>query len=254
MVLLLISCVTSPLGRSQLMLMPDSEMDQMGVQAFDNLKKETPIATDSRMTNYVNCITKAIVPASNSSTKNWEVAVFREDTANAFALPGGKVGVYTGMLKVAHNQHQLAAVIGHEIAHVTSHHGNERVSQQFAVQQGMALIQALGNPQTQNGQLLMGLLGVGVQVGILLPYSRVQESEADLVGLSDMAKAGFDPRESVTLWQNMNRASNSGEPLEFLSTHPSHATRIQDLNNSMNKALSLYQQAQATGRRPQCSY
>ncbi len=253
-VLLLMSCVMSPSGRSQLMLMPDSQLDEMGIQAFDNLKQETAIEKDSRLNNYVSCITKPIIQVSGSPIKNWEVVVFRDQAANAFALPGGKVGVYTGMLEVAKNQHQLATVIGHEIAHVTSHHGNERVSQEFAIQQGMALIQAIGNPQTQNGQLLMGLLGVGLQVGVLLPYSRVQESEADLVGLKLIAEAGFDPRESVSLWQNMSNVSGKGETIEFLSTHPSNTTRIRDLSNTMGSALTVQRQAQATGKRPQCNY
>lgn len=251
---LLMSCATSPLGRSQLMLMPDSQLDEMGIQAFDNLKQETAIETNSRLNNYISCIAKSIIQVSGSPITNWEVAVFRDKAANAFALPGGKVGVYTGMLEVAKNQNQLATVIGHEIAHVTSHHGNERVSQEFAIQQGMGLIQAIGNPQTQMGQTLMGLLGVGLQVGVLLPYSRVQESEADLVGLTLIAQAGFDPKESVALWQNMSNVRNQGETVDFLSTHPSNATRIKDLSNAMASALTVQRQAQATGKRPQCNY
>jgi predicted Zn-dependent protease len=249
--LLLTSCVTSPLGRKQLMLMPADQVNDMGTEAFNTIKEKTPLETNSQVNHYVTCVANAIIQVSNSTVKNWEIAVFRDDSANAFALPGGKIGVHTGLLTVAEDQNQLGAVIGHEIAHVLANHSNERVSQEYAVQQGMELIQAVTNVQTQMGQTMMGLLGVGAQFGILLPYSRVHESEADILGLDLMATAGFDPRASITLWQNMERANDS-EPPEFLSTHPSHNTRINDLNNAMNNALSLFQQAQSAGRRPNC--
>jgi predicted Zn-dependent protease len=228
--------------------MPVDQVNEMGVQAFASLKQEKPIENDARVNQYVRCIAMAILPVSDSPIKEWEVVVFQDDSANAFALPGGKIGVHTGLLKIAANQHQLATVIGHEVAHVIANHSNERVSQEFAVQQGMALVQALGNLQSQMGQTIIGLLGVGAQFGILLPYSRIHETEADLLGLELMAKAGFDPKESVVLWQNMG---SSGQP-EFLSTHPSRETRITDLNNAMNHALSLANTAHAQGRNPNC--
>jgi predicted Zn-dependent protease len=250
-ILLVTSCVTSPLGRKQLMLMPTDQVDTMGVEAFNTIKEKTPLETNSQVNRYVTCVANAIIQVSNSPITNWEIAVFRDESANAFALPGGKIGVHTGLLTVAEDQNQLAAVIGHEIAHVLANHSNERVSQEYAVQQGIELIQAVANVQTQMGQTVMGLLGVGAQFGILLPYSRTHESEADIFGLNLMANAGFDPRASITLWQNMERAGSSETP-EFLSTHPSHHTRINDLENAMNNALSLFQQAQSSGRRPNC--
>ncbi len=241
-------CATSPTGRSQLVLMPDSEMEQMGLQAFNSIKGKTPVEKNRTTNRYVQCVGSAITRVVGGS---WEIVVFRDDSANAFALPGGKVGVNTGLLKVAKNQDQLATVIGHEVAHVLSRHSNERVSQKFAVEQGLSLINAIANPQSGTGRSLMGLLGVGAQYGILLPYSRVQESEADIAGLDLMAKAGFDPRESVKLWLNMSSA-NRGQPPEFLSTHPSHRTRISDLNARIPSALSLQRRAQQQGRRPAC--
>ena len=249
--LLVISCVTSPTGRKQLVLMPADQVDAMGVEAFNTIKQETPLETNSQVNRYVTCVANAIIQVSNSPITNWEIAVFQDESANAFALPGGKIGVNTGLLKVAEDQNQLGTVIGHEVAHVLANHSNERVSQEYAVQQGLELVQAVTNVQTQMGQTMMGLLGVGAQFGILLPYSRVHESEADILGLNLMATAGFDPRASITLWQNMERAGSSETP-EFLSTHPSHSTRINDLQNAMNNALSLYQQAQSSGRRPNC--
>lgn len=250
-ILIFASCVTSPLGRKQLVLMPADQVDNMGTEAFSTIKRETPLETNSRVNRYVTCVANAIVQVSNSPITDWEIAIFQDESANAFALPGGKIGVHTGLLEVAEDQNQLAAVIGHEIAHVLANHSNERVSQEYAVQQGLELVQAVTNVQTQMGQTMMGLLGVGAQFGILLPYSRVHESEADIFGLNLMATAGFDPRASVMLWQNMERAGGSRPP-EFLSTHPSHSTRINDLQNAMNNALPLFQQAQSSGRRPNC--
>jgi predicted Zn-dependent protease len=246
--LLLVACATSPLGRKQLALMPESEMRQMGLQAFASIKKETPIDHDAQANAYVDCVANAITREVGG---NWEVVVFRDDAANAFALPGGKIGVNTGMLKVARNQDQLATVLGHEVAHVLAEHSNERVSQQFAVESGLALVQALGNPRSATGSTMMGLLGVGAQYGILLPYSRIQESEADLYGLDIMARAGFDPQQSIDLWVNMEKAGAQGPP-EFLSTHPSHNTRIRDLKARIPHALELRRQAQARGKKPLC--
>ena len=241
-------CATSPTGRSQLVLMPDSQMDQMGLQAFTNIKDETPVEKSRTTNKYVQCVGKAITREVGG---NWEIVVFRDDAANAFALPGRKIGVNTGLLKVAENQHQLATVLGHEVAHVLSQHSNERVSQQFAVEQGLGLVNAVASPQSATGQTLMGLLGVGAQYGILLPYSRVQESEADILGLDLMAKAGFDPRESVKLWVNMGTAGG-GQPPEFLSTHPSDRTRISGLKAHMAVALNLQNKAKQQGKRPAC--
>jgi len=241
-------CATAPTGRSQLVLMPESQMDQMGVQAFTNIKDETPVATNRTTNSYVQCVGRAITREVGG---NWEIVVFRDDAANAFALPGGKIGVNTGLLKVAENQHQLATVIGHEVAHVQAHHSNERVSQRFAVDQGLGLITAIASPQSATGQTLMGLLGVGAQYGILLPYSRVQESEADILGLDLMAKAGFDPRESVKLWVNMGKAGGA-QPPEFLSTHPSDNTRIRGLEGRMPVAVNLQNRAIQAGKRPDC--
>ncbi len=244
------SCATSPTGRKQLLLGGNSEVDQMGVKAFGDLKQSTAIENSSSINRYVRCITDALLREAGSSGQ-WEVVVFRDKAINAFALPGGKIGVYTGILPVANTQERLAAVLGHEIAHVLSQHGNERMSQQTAVSQGLDLINAMVKPQTQGGQTALGLLGVGAQVGILLPYSRVQESEADVLGVKLMAQAGFDPRESVVLWQRMNQA-NEAQPFEFLSTHPANTTRISDLNKNMSQAMSIYQQAQRQGKRPNC--
>ena len=248
---LLMGCASSPTGRRQLRFFPPAEVQAMGIAAFDKLKKETPQTTDPRLNRYVECIANAIT-AEVQGSGNWEVVVFQDEAANAFALPGGKIGVYTGMLKVAATQDQLAAVIGHEVAHVIAQHPNERISTDYAAQTGLQKIgEWFGGGQAANPQL-MGLLGIGAQVGLLLPFSRKQESEADIVGLNLMARAGFDPRQSVTLWQNMAEQGGPTPP-EILSTHPASQTRIAELGNSLSQVLPLYEQAQAQGKRPRCS-
>ena len=249
----LLSCATSPEGRTQLKLIPDEQMDVMGAQSFEQLKQQTPITQDSNIQQYVLCIANKIIPqvAQNPDPKQWEVVVFEDDQANAFALPGNKIGVYTGLLKYAKNQDQLAAVMGHEVAHVIAKHGNERVSNQMATEAGMSIATAvLGGTQDENSTLILAGLGLGAQYGIILPFSRSHESEADLIGLDLMAKAGFDPAESVTLWQNMSQAGAS--PPEFMSTHPSSDTRIKQLQERIPNANIAYQQAVKNGQRAKC--
>jgi len=249
--LLALSCTTSPTGRKQLALMPEDQMSAMGVQAFDDIKNNQKIAQDPKQVQYVKCVADAIT--TTLSEKNaWEVVVFQDDNANAFALPGYKIGVHTGLLKVAQNADQLATVIGHEVAHVLAHHGNERVSEQFATQASLSVLSGVLASRGEKYPLLMGALGVGTQYGILLPHSRGQESEADVMGLDLMARADFNPQESVQLWKNMAEAGG-GQPPEFLSTHPSHGTRIGNLTNEMTTATQKYVAARASGRRPQCS-
>lgn len=250
MISLLSACVTSPTGRSQFVFMPDAKIDQMGLQAFDSLKKQKPVSQNSQYNKEAHCIANAITKTTGGS---WEVVVFEDKTPNAFALPGNKIGIHTGMLALVDNPDQLAAVIGHEVGHVLAKHSNERASQEMAVSGGMSIIQAVSSPQSALGKSALGLLGVGAQYGILMPYSRVHESEADMIGVDLMARAGFDPKQSIGLWQKMEQASQGKQPLEFMSTHPSHATRIQDLERHMPQALSLYQQAKAAGKQPHCN-
>jgi predicted Zn-dependent protease len=244
-------CSTSPLGRSQLVLFPESEMAQMGVAAFDEVKKKTPQVEDPAMTDYVRCVARAVTSEVKGGTR-WDVVVFKDDSANAFALPGGKIGVHSGLLKVAKTPDQLAAVIGHEVSHVIAQHSNERVSTAYATESGLQLAGALaGAGASATRQQLFGLLGLGAQVGVLLPFSRAQEREADLMGLDLMASAGFDPRQSVDLWHNM-AAQGGGRPPEFLSTHPASETRIHDLQARLPQAMPLYEKARAAGKRPAC--
>ncbi|MCG9682279.1 M48 family metallopeptidase [Vibrio sp. Isolate23] len=247
----LAACTSSPTGRNQLLLFSDNDMSTLGTQSFEQMKQQQKISQDSKINAYVQCVAKAVtkqVP-QQPEFKEWEVVVFDSDQVNAFALPGGKIGVYTGLLKVAKNEDQLATVIGHEIAHVLADHSNERLSQSQLANAGLQITSiALGSSEyAQYQSATMAALGLGLQYGVLLPYGRTQESEADLVGLEIMAKAGFEPNQSISLWQNMAKASGGSQPPELLSTHPSHGTRIHDLSEKI-KTLPNYSM-----KKPNCS-
>jgi predicted Zn-dependent protease len=250
----LAACATSPLGRSQLQLFPDEELAKMGAAAFANIDEETPRVNDPEMTAYVTCVADNILAAiPDVSPREWDVAVFKSDERNAFALPGGKIGVYSGMTTLAESPDQLAAVIGHEVAHVIARHGNERISTSFAADTGLQVVSvAAGGTSSGQSQTLMSLLGLGTQVGLLLPFSRTQEEEADLIGLDYMADAGFDPSASIDLWQNMQAAEKGNAPPEILSTHPATGTRIDEIRKRLPETMKRYEQARARGKRPDC--
>lgn len=243
---ILMACSSSPTGRNQLILFPDSQMNEMGVASFAQLKQETPPSQDKQSIDYVLCISNALLAVAGEKADRWEVQVFNDDTPNAFALPGNKIGVHTGMIKLAATPDQLAAVIGHEIGHVQARHGAERVSMSTVAQSGQQLA-AIALQNNESGQIALAAIGLGAQYGVILPYSRTHESEADFIGLELMAKAGFKPEEAVALWQNMAKAAGGSTP-EFLSTHPSNKTRIEQLTAAMPKANSLYKPE----RNPRC--
>lgn len=253
----LTACAVSPTGRKQLLLMGNNDVAQMGLSSFDQIKSKEKISTDAKTNAFVQCVAQAItqaIPAQYGATNpgNWEVVVFDSKEVNAFALPGGRIGVYTGILNVTKNQDQLAAVIGHEVSHVLAQHSNERLSQETVAKTGMSIAdQVLKNGTNKAGA--MAALGMGVQYGVLMPYSRSHETEADVLGVQLMAQAGFNPAESVKLWRNMAAASNGQAPLEILSTHPSDSTRIQQLQALLPKVTPLYEAAQSQGLRPQCA-
>lgn len=255
--LTLSGCAVSPTGERTLLLNSPSQMNALGAQTFEEMKTQLSIEQDTRTNRYVQCVSDAIVmqvPREYGyAPQDWELVVFKDDSVNAFALPGGKIGVYTGMLKVANNQHQLASVIGHEVAHVLAQHSNARMSQQQLTQLGIVAtsVALADRVDSKTQQAAIMALGLGAQYGILLPYSRKHESEADMLGQELMAKAGFDPREAVTLWQKMAQKGGATPP-ELLSTHPAPTTRIQQLDAQVSQYMPLYQQALAAGRRPDC--
>jgi predicted Zn-dependent protease len=249
----LVGCTTVPeTGRRQFIMVSPAEEAQMGAAAFTQLRQEERVSTDPRANAQVQRVGQRIAAAVGREIPDaqWEFVVFEADQVNAFALPGGKVGVYTGLLRLVESDDELATVIGHEIAHVTSRHGAERMSQAMAAQGVGTLGQvALGatdwSPTTQG--LVMAAYGLGATVGISA-YSRTQELEADTVGLRFAAAAGYDPRSAVTFWRKMQAANErSARPPEFLSTHPSDERRIANLEQLAQEYLPLYEQARGSG-------
>ena len=248
-------CETNPYtGRSQFLMTSVSEEMKMGAQAYDQVKSDPKMKTsqDPREIEPVKRVAARIVEAAKRSKYaemaqqfEWEVAVIKDDqTANAFALPGGKMAVYTGIFPMAKTEAGLAAVMGHEVVHALARHGAERMSQGQATSIGVQVLgtaAGVGTGSAALGQATMAALGVGAQVGMLLPFSRKHESEADYIGILLAADAGYDPRESVALWERMGQMSGGGAPAEFMSTHPSHETRIDQLKKWMPEAMAIYQ-------------
>jgi len=254
--LLIAACSTSPTGRSQMIFRSDDELAAEAAQQFAEMRASIPLETDRATIDYVHCVATAIVDVLEPQYRNldWDMAIFDHEAVNAFAMPGGKIGVMTGILEAADNQHRLAAVLGHEVAHVTARHSNERASRAPASNVGIQVLAVLLGGGNQGATYTAyEALNAGAALGIMLPFSRTQESEADIIGLEFMARAGFDPRESVTLWQNMSAATGGKNAAEFLSTHPSSEKRIDSLVSQFGGALVLYNEAKESGRNPDCS-
>jgi predicted Zn-dependent protease len=239
-----LGCETVPYtGRRQLQLVSAAEEAQMGAQAYQEIVGKQTLSTDAQTNAMVQRVGSRIAAVSGVSSQ-WEFRLIQDDKqANAFALPGGKVAVYTGILPITRDEAGLAAVVGHEIAHVVARHGGERLSQQMGVQTVTQLLAGMASSNPATVQLVSAALGAGAQVGVLLPFGRAQESEADHVGLILMAKAGYDPRAAAELWKRMAEAAKGQRPPEFLSTHPSEATRIQQIEGWLPEALTYYRPA-----------
>lgn len=231
MAALALSCATAPVtGRRQLILMSDSEMTQLGMTSANELLRKEPIERGTPAARAVEAIGQRIATAAGTQGITWRFHTIRKDIPNAFALPGGEVFVYTGILKYARNDAQLAAVLGHEIAHVLARHGAERMSIAVASQAGAALAgAAVGDPQFAQA------MGIAANYGVVLPYSRTQESEADRIGLILMAKAGYPPEAAIDLWRNMMQVPGQ-KPPPFLATHPSNEQRIADIKQYIPEA------------------
>jgi len=239
----LAACQNAPVtGRQQFILISDQEANQMGIQAYQQILSKGSVSRDPQMNAVVARVSQRLARVVNVPGAQWQYTVFGDPTPNAFALPGGKIGVNTGMFKTAKTEGQLAAVLGHEIGHVMAHHSAERMSREVAVQFGL---QALG---TAGGLAQYAdLMAQAATLGLVLPFSREQESEADEIGLINMARAGYDPREAIALWQNME-AQGGQAPAEFLSTHPSTGNRITHLQQVMPRALAEYNASPYRGR------
>ena len=254
--ILIVGCQTNPYTqRSQLLLMPSGQMNQMGAAQYSAVLQDPKvvISKDPKEIEPVKRVAARIIEAAKRSKYgdvakafDWEVTVIKDDdTKNAWALPGGKIAVYTGIFPMAKNEAGLAAIMGHEVVHALAEHGGERMSQGLVAQFGMTAAAIVLSTQSLNpalNDLAMQAMGLGVQTGVLLPFSRKHESEADYIGVLLAGDAGYDPREAIHIWERMAAASD-GAPPEFLSTHPAHETRISDLTKWMPEAMELYEKA-----------
>jgi len=247
------ACAKAPItGRSQLHLVPDSEMITMANQEYSDFLKSNKLSTDKAATARVRLVGGRIAGAvdrwlrdngmaSEANQYKWEFNLIESKDMNAWCMPGGKVVVYTGILPVTKTDNGLAVVLGHEIAHAVAKHGSERMSQALLAQLGgVALSTALHSQPEKTRSLWLNAYGVGAQVGYLLPFSRTQESEADHLGLIFMAMAGYNPDEAVPFWQRMMAANQGGAPPEFLSSHPADSKRIQQIRAWLPEARRYY--------------
>jgi predicted Zn-dependent protease len=240
-------------GRKQLNIISDSEMMAMSVQQYDAVLQESQLSTDTQQVEMVQRVGHNIKDAVERYFKQinrsndlqgyeWEFNLIESEDINAWAMPGGKVAFYTGILPVCKDETGVAVVMGHEVAHAVAEHGAERMSQALLVQMGgMALSSAVENEPEQTQALWMGAFGLGAQVGVMLPYSRTMESESDHLGLIFMAMAGYDPNAAVSFWERMAAQKGGAAPPEFLSTHPSDQTRIANIREKLPEALKHYQ-------------
>ncbi len=247
-VLILPGCETVPeTGRSQLLLISPDQETELGLTEFEKLKSSTPVSEDAELNAMLQRVGQRVAAVAPLPNARWEFVLFDDpNTANAFCLPGGKVGIYTGILPVTKDENGLATVIGHEVAHAVARHGGERVSQALILQMGgEALESALSSQPAQTRSLVLQGYGLGSKVGVILPYYRAHELEADELGLLYMARAGYDPRSAVDFWQRFSAYTREkgGAPPEFLSTHPIDTRRIAQIEALMPKALAEYQKA-----------
>ena len=250
---LVAACATVPItGRRQLSLIPESQMNAMSFSQYDQVLKESKLSKDAAATAQVKRVGAKIQGAVERYFQQqgqshqlegyaWEFNLIESEQQNAWCMPGGKVAFYTGILPVCKDDAGIAVVMGHEVAHAIARHGGERMSQELMVQMGgLALSEAMRSKPEQTRNLWLGAFGLGAQVGLMLPFSRQHESEADRLGLIFMAMAGYDPRQAPKFWERMAAGGGSAPP-EFLSTHPSDETRIRQLNEYMAEALPYYQ-------------
>ncbi len=255
LVLLLSGCTEVAItGRKQFNLVPDSMINSMAFQSYGEILSQSKLSNDFSKTQMVKRVGSRIQKAveqycENNNIKDrlrgyqWEFNLVEDDSLNAWAMPGGKMVVYTGLLKITQTEDGLAAVMGHEIAHVFAKHGAERMTQGLLVDLGgMALSEALANKPTQTQNLFKQSYGIGTQLGVLLPYSRTHEKEADHLGLIFMAMAGYNPNEAINFWQRMALAKQGPQPPEILSTHPADSTRISELQRLLPEAMQYYRQ------------
>jgi predicted Zn-dependent protease len=234
----LVACQTAPItGRQQLMLVSSDDENRLGIEAYEKVLQEEKVSHDPQLNALVQRVGERIAAVVDRPDFAWEFHVIDKDVANAFALPGGKVAVYTGILNYTQTETGLAVVIGHEVAHALARHGGERMSRSMIAQLGLSAVQI--GLSTNDPTILQGI-ALAYGVGVELPFDRGQESEADHIGLIVMAKAGYDPHEAISFWERMSSGQHGKGAPEFLSTHPSGDTRIKQLRQWLPEALQYY--------------
>ncbi|MBD3349650.1 MAG: M48 family metalloprotease [Candidatus Eisenbacteria bacterium] len=248
------ACTTVPVtGRQQLNLVPQADLVSVAADNYDELLRGATVVTEGDAARSLDRVGRRVAEATESFLReegleeelryfDWEFALIEEDdTVNAFCMPGGRIAVYTGLIPIARDDAGLAVVVAHEVAHAVANHSGERMSQLLLAELGgRALASAIEDEPDRTRELLMLAYGVGANVGVLLPYSRAQESEADRIGLLLMASAGYDPREAVPLWERMSEAGGPRPP-EFLSTHPHPSSRIEGIRQDLPEAIEIYE-------------
>ena len=240
-ILIASACATTPVSnRSALILIPQSQEISLGKQSYEQILKKEKESEDANLTQIVSRVGQRIVAVSDMPKLDWEFKLIESDTKNAFALPGGKVAIYTGLLSVAKNEAGLATIMSHEIAHVIARHGAQRMTQQMLLQ-GAMLGAGLSMKNNTQRNIILSALGVGVLYGFTLPFSRSHESEADQIGLLYMARAGYDPNEALQFWQRFSKVKDGKAPPEWASTHPADTTRMQGLRKYFSRAKYDYQ-------------
>lgn len=251
--LIFVGCATvDETGRKQLMLVSADQEMQLGLTSFEQMKQELKVSKDPKINAMLQRVGNRIANVADLPNAKWEFVAFESDEPNAFCLPGGKVGIYTGILPITQTEEGLATVIGHEVAHASAHHGAERMSEAMAMQLGGQLVGAAANSYSpQYAQLATLVYGAGAQVGRALPHSRKQELEADKIGLFYMARAGYNPEAAVSFWQRFANASKGSSTPWFLRTHPVDTDRIAQIRQLMPEAQRQYQPGAAGAERPQ---
>ncbi len=241
-----VGCSADQLGTMPLMLVSPEQERQLGLETWERIRSENTASSNTELQKRLEAIGSRVVQASDSPEQSWEFLVFKSDQINAFAVPGGKVGFYEGIFNVMANDDQVATVMGHEVGHINARHGAQRIGASAAAQIGLQAIGAalqVGNVGYANE--IAGLLGAGVQYGVILPYSRKHEYEADRLGVGYMAQAGYSPNEALAFWQNMTKLQGGQKPPEFMSTHPSDTARIAALQDLLPSVLPVYEQNRA---------
>ena len=239
--LVISGCATTPVSkRSALILIPKAQEISLGIQSYKQILKKEKESEDKQLNQIIRRVGQRIASVSDMPNLKWEIKLIESDQKNAFALPGGKIAIYTGILSVAKNEAGLATVMSHEIAHVIARHGAQRMTQQMLLQ-GAMIGAGLSMKNRTQRNIVLSALGVGVLYGFTLPFSRLHESEADQIGLIYMAKAGYDPNEAISFWQRFSQTKGDNGPPEWASTHPADVTRMQGLRSYLSRAKYEYQ-------------